>query len=126
MPPAACVDALNANTGAALSADERAALGRELTAAGYTAAARAATLLAAVEGQDFLRAQNNRAFVYMQYVGYLRRSPDTVGFDGQADPNYTGFNFWLAKLVAFNGDFIRAEMVKAFLNSIEYGMRFGR
>ena len=31
-------------------------------------------------------AELNRAFVLMQYFGYLRRNPDAVGFDGNADP----------------------------------------
>jgi hypothetical protein len=36
----------------------------------------------------------------------------------------SGFNFWLAKLNQFNGNYINAEMVKAFLSSIEYRQRF--
>jgi hypothetical protein len=35
-----------------------------------------------------------------------------------------GFAFWLAKLDQFNGNFIAADMVKAFLNSDEYRRRF--
>jgi hypothetical protein len=31
----------------------------------------------------------------------------------------------VAKLNQFNGDFLQAEMVKAFLSSIEYRGRFG-
>jgi hypothetical protein len=50
----------------------------------------------------------------MQYFGYLRRNPDSAGYQ-----------FWLNKLNQFNGDFRRAEMVKAFLTSIEYRLRFG-
>ncbi|MFL6255337.1 MAG: DUF4214 domain-containing protein [Pyrinomonadaceae bacterium] len=49
----------------------------------------------------------------MQYYGYLRRDPDAEGY-----------NYWLSKLDSFHGDFIRAEMVKAFLNSAEYRRRF--
>jgi len=49
----------------------------------------------------------------MQYFGYLRRDPDTAGFD-----------FWLSKLNQFNGNFEQAEMVKAFLVSGEYRNRF--
>jgi hypothetical protein len=51
----------------------------------------------------------------MEYFGYLRRDPDALGYD-----------FWLGKLNQFNGDFIRAEMVKAFISSIEYRQRFGQ
>jgi len=37
----------------------------------------------------------------------------------------TGYNFWLSKLDSFGGDFANAEMVKAFLSSVEYRTRFG-
>ncbi len=63
---------------------------------------------------EFKRQHFNRLFVLMQYFGYLRRDPDDAGF-----------NFWLGKLNEFNGDFIKAEMVKAFLTSDEYRRRFG-
>lgn len=33
--------------------------------------------------------------------------------------------FWLNKLNSFNGSFINAEMVKAFISSSEYRQRFG-
>jgi hypothetical protein len=51
----------------------------------------------------------------MQYFGYLRR-----------DPEASGFSFWLAKLNSFNGDYRKAEMVKAFITSSEYRQRFGQ
>ena len=57
----------------------------------------------------------NEAFVHMQYFGYLRRDPDP---DGLA--------FWLAKLDQFHGNYVAAEMVKAFLSSDEYRHRFGQ
>jgi hypothetical protein len=50
----------------------------------------------------------------MEYGGYLRRDPDV-----------SGFNFWLKKLKEFNGNFVNAEMVKAFIGSGEYRQRFG-
>jgi len=31
----------------------------------------------------------------------------------------------VGKLIKFNGDFLKAEMVKAFLSSAEYRSRFG-
>jgi hypothetical protein len=55
----------------------------------------------------------------MQYVGYLRRNPN----EGQ-DTDYSGYEFWLNKLNAFNGNFVNAEMVKAFMTSLEYRNRF--
>ena len=39
--------------------------------------------------------------------------------------DFQGFNFWLNKLNEFNGNFVNAEMVKAFLVSGEYRHRFG-
>ena len=56
----------------------------------------------------------------MQYLGYLRRNPD----DPQ-DMDYSGWEFWLTKLNQFNGNFVNAEMVKAFITSGEYRQRFG-
>jgi hypothetical protein len=56
----------------------------------------------------------------MQYFGYLRRNPTDA-----PDNNDNGYQFWLTKLNAFNGDFVQAEMVKAFITSIEYRARFG-
>ena len=39
-------------------------------------------------------------------------------------PN-TGYDFWLTKLNQFNGNYLNAEMVKAFISSGEYRNRFG-
>ena len=57
----------------------------------------------------------------MQYFGYLRRNPDDA-----PDNNLSGFNFWLGKLNQFGGNFVEAEMVKAFIQSGEYRRRFGQ
>ena len=76
---------------------------------------RAAVLLKVVEDSEFIRRETNRAFVLMQYFGYLGRDPDAGGF-----------NFWLDKLNQFNGDFRKSEMVKAFISSDEYKQRFTR
>jgi len=65
----------------------------------------------------------NRAFVLMQYFGYLRRNPDAAPESGL---NFGGYNFWLNKLNQFNGNFVSAEMVKAFITSSEYRKRFGQ
>jgi hypothetical protein len=62
-----------------------------------------------------VRREFNGAFVLMEYLGYLRREPD-----------FAGYHFWLDKLNRFNGNFADAEMVKAFLSSIEYRDRFTR
>jgi hypothetical protein len=41
------------------------------------------------------------------------------------DNDFAGFEFWLAKLNQFNGNFVDAEMVQAFIFSDEYRRRFG-
>jgi hypothetical protein len=55
----------------------------------------------------------------MQYAGYLKRDPDAL-----PDTNFDGWNFWLNKLNEHNGNFVQAEMVKAFIVSGEFRNRF--
>jgi hypothetical protein len=76
---------------------------------------RAQALGQIAENEGFVNAKRNETFVMMQYMGYLRRDPDAAGFA-----------FWLNKLNQFNGNFVQAEMVKAFLVSGEYRQRFGQ
>jgi len=76
---------------------------------------RAAVLRSIVENDGFTRAKSNQMFVMMEYFGYLRRDPDEAGYQ-----------FWLDKLNLFGGNFEQAEMVKAFISSIEYRARFPR
>jgi hypothetical protein len=66
-------------------------------------------------GQAFINQENRRLFVYLEYVGYLRRNPDAAGFV-----------FWLGKLNFYNGDPFQAEMVRSFILSPEYRSRFGQ
>jgi hypothetical protein len=117
------VDKLNANAGNALSDSERATLIGMLTTPSDIVQ-RANVLRSVADDQTLKDAEFNKAFVLMQYFGYLRRNPNDVGFDGNPDPNFNGFNFWLDKLNQFNGNFVQAEMVRAFILSIEYGQRF--
>jgi len=98
-----------------------AALVQELTAAGNTASARASVLRKVAEHPVLEAREKNRAFVLMQYFGYLRRNPN----EGQ-DSDYTGYHFWLTNLERFNGNFEQAELVKAFISSTEYRRRFGQ
>jgi len=112
------VDTLNANAGNPLSSSERNQLVSELSTNART---RAQVLRAVAEDTDLNSAESNRAFVLMQYFGYLRRNPN----DPQ-DSDHTGYDFWLTKLNQFNGNYINAEMVKAFITSIEYRGRFGQ
>jgi hypothetical protein len=82
---------------------------------------RAQVLRAVAEDSDLAASEKNRAFVLMEYFGYLRRNPN----DPQ-DSDYTGYDFWLTKLNQFNGNYQGAEMVKAFITSIEYRQRFAQ
>jgi YD repeat-containing protein len=66
-------------------------------------------------GQAFYDQQFNRAFVQLEYFGYMKRDPDEAGY-----------NFWLGKLNQFGGNFVNAEMVLAFISSPEYRARFGQ
>jgi hypothetical protein len=123
MTPADFVDRLNQNAGNVLSASERSTAIDLFGSASNTAntAARAQALRQVSEDQDLTNAEFNRAFVLMQYFGYLRRNPNDAPESGL---DYTGYDFWLTKLNQFNGNYIQAEMVKAFLSSIEYRQRF--
>jgi len=112
------VDALNVNTGNSLSTSDRNELVAELNGAIET---RATVVRKVAENAEFTRRQFNRAFVLMQYYGYLRRNPNDP-----PDADFSGYNFWLTKLNSFAGDFRRAEMVKAFITSGEYRQRFGQ
>jgi hypothetical protein len=120
MSPAQFVDGLNLKAGGVLSAFERQQLIAELTA-DNTTRGRASVLRKVAEDTELRANELRRAFVLMQYYGYLRRNPD----DPQ-DTDFRGWKFWHDKLNQFSGDFVRAEMVKAFITSIEYKQRFGQ
>ena len=96
----------------------------EFAGAGNTTdtAARGRALRRVAENSLLNQQETNRAFVLMQYFGYLRRNPNDAP---EAGLDFTGYNFWLDKLNQFNGNFISAEMVKAFISSGEYRQRFG-
>jgi Tol biopolymer transport system component len=116
----AFVTQLNANAGGVLSASEKASLIAVLGATPNDFTKRAQVLRAVAEDEDLKTLEKNRAFVLMQYFGYLRRNPNDA-----PDTDHTGWKFWLDKLTAFGGNYIEAEMVKAFLTSVEYRQRFG-
>jgi subtilisin family serine protease len=82
---------------------------------------RAQVLRSVAEHANLANSEKNRAFVLMEYFGYLRRNPNDA-----PDADYTGYEFWLSKLNQFNGDYLGAEMVKAFLASSEYNQRFAQ
>jgi hypothetical protein len=116
LTPAVFVDALFLNAGIVPTAPQRQAAIDEFGGSGDTTnqAARARALRRVAENAAFAQAESNRAFVLMEYFGYLRRDPDA-----------SGYNFWLNKLNAAGGNFITSDMVKAFIVSIEYRQRFG-
>lgn len=115
--PARLVDTLNTNSGNSLSVSERNQLVADLT---FGIKTRGQVLRAVAEDPDLVAAEKNRAFVLMQYFGYLRRNPSET-----PDSDHTGYEFWQTKLNDFGGNFISAEMVKAFITSGEYRQRFG-
>ena len=117
MTAADFVDKLNLRAGNPLSTAERNQLVSDLSTNTRT---RAQVLRAVAEHPNLVSAETNRAFVLMQYFGYLRRNPNDA-----PDTDYTGYDFWLTKLNQFNGNYVAAEMVKAFLGSTEYRKRFG-
>jgi len=117
MSPGDYVDALIAHTGAPVSGAQRNDLVNGLINLKET---RATVLRKIAENNTLAVTEFNRAFVLMQYYGYLRRNVDDL-----PDKDFSGFDFWLNKLNQFNGDYRTAEMVKAFLASSEYRKRFG-
>jgi CSLREA domain-containing protein len=122
LSPASFVDQLIARAGITFSAAERTSLINEFGGASNTTntIARAKVLRRIAESEALNQIEKSRAFVLMQFFGYLRRNPN----DPQ-DTDYTGYDFWLTKLNEHNGNYIEAEMVKAFLDSTEYRARFG-
>ena len=115
-PAAQFVDTLNQNAGGVLSQTKRDQLVNELAANTKT---RAQVLRAVAEDPALVQLEFNKAFVLMQYFGYLRRNPNSA-----PDTNFEGYQFWLNKLNQFNGSFVDAELVKAFIDSGEYQDRF--
>jgi Calx-beta domain len=124
------VDKLFQNAGAAPTTTERNAA---ISAYGSgDNAGRVAALNSVIESGTVFNAEYNSAFVLMQYFGYLRRNPDDA-----PDSDFAGYDFWLNKLNAFTqpgedahnesvalARVQRAEMVKAFIVSVEYRQRF--
>lgn len=124
LTPAQFVDALFTSAGVTPSATDRNAAINEFSGAGNTAdtAARGRALRRVAENSALNQQEKNKAFVLMQYFGYLRRNPNDAPEPGL---NFDGYNFWLGKLEQFKGNFVNAEMVKAFIVSGEYRQRFG-
>jgi hypothetical protein len=111
---------LDQNSNGVLSAAEKSQLVAMLGATPGDSVKRGAVVRKVAEDSDLRQRELNRAFVLMQYYGYLRRNPDDP-----LDMDFRGWKFWLDKLSQFNGNFVNAEMVKSFLVSAEYRQRFG-
>jgi hypothetical protein len=74
---------------------------------------RAQVLRAVVESDEVAAAEYNRAFVAMQYYGYLKRSPEE-----------DGYHAWL-RVINEDPQNVRV-MIHGFMNSTEYLLRFGQ
>lgn len=95
---------------------------------------RAAAMRKVMESASVFRWYYNRAFVLVEYFGFLRRDPND-----SPDTDWAGYDFWFGKMEGLSqpGEDVmipadafarikRAEMVKAFIVSSEYRLRFGR
>lgn len=109
LSPTAFVDKILQTAG--ISVTNRTQIISDLTAGGNTDAARAVAMRAIADSPEETQKEFNPSFVYMQYVGYLRREPEL-----------TGFNAWLTFLNANPTEF--REMVRGFVDSVEYRNRF--
>jgi YVTN family beta-propeller protein len=117
--PAAFVAGLDQNAGGVLTPAEATTLTNQLSA-NNTPQGRAAVVRAVAENAEFSRREFRRAFVLMQYYGYLQRNPSDA-----PDGDFSGWQFWLDHFNRFDGNFVAAELVKAFIESQEYRRRFG-
>lgn len=118
------VDKLAQTTGVPLSSADRTALITEASTPanrgtvvfkivdGTQTQAGGAMVFQTTYGQQFYDKEFNTVFVFMEYLGYLRRNPDQ-----------DGYNHWLNKLNTF-GNWVDAEMVRSFIVSPEYRNRF--
>jgi CSLREA domain-containing protein len=125
LTPDQFVDMLFANAGVVPTAGERQNAIDAFGGAGqsFDPPSRAVALRRVAENATLNQQEFNRAFVLMQYYGYLRRNP----FDApEPTLDYAGYNFWLNKLNGKNGNYITSQMVRSFLLSGEYLDRFGQ
>lgn len=109
LTPTQFVDAVSATAGITLG--NRNQIISDLTAAGNTDNARATAMRAIVDSGELVNKELNPGFVFMQYVGYLRR-----------DPEEGGYNNWLNYLNSHPGDY--NTMVWGFVDSAEFRNRF--
>src|SRR5205823_5358870 len=86
---------------------------RDTMISDYDVGGRSLVVRDAVQTNAFTQPEYNKAFVLMEYFGYLRRNPDPGGYD-----------FWLNVLNGREAGNYRG-MVCAFITSPEYQRRFG-
>lgn len=127
----AYINALFTNGGA--GANDETALRMQLQdGLNFGTETRATVLQKVGDSKTVFNAQYNKAFVLLQYFGYLRRNPQD-----SPDTDLSGYNFWLNKMNQFTpaGDDAqqpgggltrvrRAQMIEAFIDSTEYRRRF--
>ena len=106
------VDALLQTMGQRTGADLSSLRDAVLTA--YDTGGRAAAVRAGISANAFTQAEYNKAFVLMEYFGYLRRGEDQGGYD-----------FWLNVLNNSDAGKNYRGMVCSFITSTEYQRRFG-
>jgi hypothetical protein len=85
---------------------------RDAMLTAYDTGGRAAAVRAGISANAFTQPEYNKAFVLMEYFGYLRRTEDQGGFD-----------FWLNVLNTSDAGNYRG-MVCSFVTSLEYQRRF--
>jgi hypothetical protein len=109
----AVIDTVKATTRDPISGAGEVTLASQPLLDAYTAGGRAAVLIAMADDPAFSQAEYNRAFVAMQYWGYMARDYDQGGYD-----------FWL-RIVNSPSLASYRSMVCAFITSREYQERFG-
>src|SRR6185436_18288410 len=88
MTPSEFVDRLFANAGVTPTSSDRQAAISEFAGPGLASDMRARVLRRVAENPALVAQELNRAFVLMQYFGYLQRDPN-----GGPDGNFDGYNF---------------------------------
>jgi len=119
LTPTQFVDALNTNAGNVLSSTDRTTVINLFGGASDTSntSARAQAVRQVAENQNLYNAEFNRAFVLMQYFGFLRRNPNDT-----PDSDYTGYDFWTSTMNQVGS---QSQADRAFIVSNEYRLRFG-
>lgn len=107
------INTIQATSGVNLAGIKAAMVSEYNTGGSDVTLSRARALRVAIDDTSFANAEFNRAFVLMQYFGYLKRNPDSGGF-----------TFWQNVLNNLEPNNYRG-MVCAFITSREYQERFG-